>query len=241
MIHSQFNFFMIIDNVNRITAEIHEKCIKANRTPSEVKLIAVSKNFDVPDIMEAYNAGIRRFGENKAQEMKSKADQLNLDFEWHFVGHLQTNKVKYIIDKVKYIHSIDSLKLAETVAKQAENKNKKLNVLLEIKTSDEATTYGMSADKEIYEVAEFCKQSVNLQLKGLMTIAPFTDDAVEIRRSFVELRKLGERMEKDGFEISEYSMGMTSDFKIAIEEGATFVRIGTAIFGERNYLLGGKA
>ncbi|MHC1738276.1 MAG: YggS family pyridoxal phosphate-dependent enzyme [Ignavibacteriaceae bacterium] len=227
---------MIRDNVNRITAEIHQTCIEANRTPSEVKLIAVSKNFDVPDILEAYNAGIRRFGENKAQEMKSKADQLNLGFEWHFIGHLQTNKVKYIIDKVKYIHSIDSLKLAETVNKFADNRLEKLNVLLEIKTSDEATKYGLSTDKEIYEVAEFCKQSANLNLKGLMTIAPFTDDAGEIRRSLIALRQLGDRMNRDGFEISEYSMGMTSDFKIAIEEGATFIRIGTAIFGERNYL-----
>jgi len=236
MIHSQFNFFMIRDNVNRISSLIHGKCIEVNRTPSDVKLIAVSKNFEVPDIREAYEAGIRRFGENRAQEMKSKSDQLNLDFEWHFIGHLQTNKVKYIVDKVKYIHSIDSLKLAEAVDKLAEKRDEKIKILLEVKTSDEATKYGLASDKEVYEVAEFCRKSLNLELAGLMTIAPFTDDSIEIRRSFVALRQLGERMNKDGFEVLEYSMGMTSDFEIAIEEGATFVRIGTAIFGERNYL-----
>ncbi len=236
MIHSQFNFFMIRDNVNRVAAAIHEKCIKANRIPKDVKLIAVSKNFGVPEIMEAYEAGIRRFGENRAQELRNKAGQINKEFEWHFIGHLQTNKVKYITDKVKYIHSIDSLKLAETVDRLGGVREERIKVLLEIKTSDEATKYGLDTEEEIYKTAEFCRSSANLELTGLMTIAPLTDEEAEIRKSFISLRELGERLKKEGYNIAELSMGMTSDFGIAIEEGATYVRIGTAIFGERNYI-----
>ncbi|MGK9477027.1 YggS family pyridoxal phosphate-dependent enzyme [Melioribacter sp. OK-6-Me] len=227
---------MIAENIKNILDRIERVCNRCGRSSTEIKLIGVTKTVPEETIIEAYNAGLKVFGENKAQELKDKADNLAdySDIEWHFIGHLQTNKVKYVIDKAEYIHSVDSLKLAEEIEKRAQKISKIQNVLLEIKTSEEVSKFGLTDTDEIYRLAEFCKKSANLKLTGLMTIAPFTDDKKIVRNAFINLKKLKEKLTSDGFEMTELSMGMTSDFEIAIEEGATMVRIGTAIFGERS-------
>jgi hypothetical protein len=227
---------MIADNIKNILDKIDQACSRCGRSSTEIKLIGVSKTVSTERIIEAYRAGLKVFGENKAQELKEKAEILSNydDIEWHFIGHLQTNKVKYVIDKAEYIHSVDSLKLAEEIEKRAKKISKVQNVLLEIKTSDEVSKFGLTDIDEIYRVAEFCKNSANLKLIGLMTIAPFVDDENVVRNAFINLRNLKEKLTSEGFEMTELSMGMTGDFEIAIEEGATMIRIGTAIFGARS-------
>ena len=224
---------MIAENLKKIEAEIAETCIKCGRNRSEIRLIAVSKTQPVEVIKDALNAGINNLGENKAQELRDKSELITGDFQWHFIGHLQTNKVKYVIKAAEFIHAVDSVKLTEEINRKSKEINKNQKVLLEIKTSDEATKFGLADEKEIFETARFCKNSSNLDLIGLMTMAPYTDDENVIRNCFIELRWLKEKLNKNGFALSELSMGMTNDFKIAIEEGATMLRIGTAIFGNR--------
>jgi len=226
---------MILDNIKILEERISEVCESCGRKRSEIKLIGVSKTQPVSLIQEVIDAGIKDLGENKAQELRDKSELLKGDFNWHFIGHLQTNKIKYLIDAAKFIHSVDSIKLAEEINRKAAQINKKQNVLLEIKTSDEATKFGLSNDKEIFEVAEYCKLAENLILVGLMTMAPFTGQKDDIRKSFKSLRELKDRMNAQGFGLTDLSMGMTSDYEIAIEEGSTMLRIGTAIFGERIY------
>jgi PLP dependent protein len=226
---------MILDNIKILEERISEVCESCGRKRSEIKLIGVSKTQPVSLIQEVIDAGIKDLGENKAQELRDKSGLLKGDFNWHFIGHLQTNKIKYLIDAAKFIHSVDSIKLAEEINRKAAQINKKQNVLLEIKTSDEATKFGLSNDKEIFEVAEYCKLAENLILVGLMTMAPFTGQKDDIRKSFKSLRELKDRMNAQGFGLTDLSMGMTSDYEIAIEEGSTMLRIGTAIFGERIY------
>lgn len=225
---------MIRENLNRIEEEIAKICQKSGRKRSEITLIGVSKTQSIEIINDALAAGLKNLGENKAQELKEKAELVSGDFNWHFIGHLQTNKVKYIIRHADYIHSVDSIKLAEEINRKAEQIGKKQNVLLEIKTSEEATKHGIQSEKEILELSEHCSRSSNLNLIGLMTMAPYTDNFDIIRKCFVRLRETKEFICKSGFEISELSMGMTNDFGIAVEEGATMLRIGTAIFGERS-------
>lgn len=227
---------MVLQNLNIVNEKVAESCLKAGRNPSEVKIIAVTKNTGLELIKEALDAGMRYFWESKAQELAEKYPLLgNNDIAWHFIGHLQRNKVKYIIDKSGIIHSVDSLRLAEEINTQAEKQGFVKNVLLEIKTSDEEAKYGLSSYKEIVELAAYCNEAGNLQLDGLMTVAPFTDDEKIVRKSFSKLRNLLERLNSEGFRMHELSMGMTDDYKIAIEEGSTMVRIGTALFGARDY------
>lgn len=224
---------MIRENLNRIEEEIAKICQKCGRKRSEITLIGVSKTQSIEIINDALAAGLKNLGENKAQEFKEKAELVYGDFQWHFIGHLQTNKVKYVIRHADYIHSVDSIKLAEEINSKAGQIGKKQNVLLEIKTSDEATKHGLQSEKEILELSEYCSQSSNINLVGLMTMAPYTDNFELIRKCFVRLRETKDFVFRSGFEIKELSMGMTNDFEIAIEEGATMLRIGTAIFGER--------
>lgn len=226
---------MLAKRLQQIEDRLYEKCVKTGRKREEITLIAVSKMQPVEVIEEAIAAGVTNLGENKAQELKEKAEQISKDVNWHFIGHLQTNKVKYVIKPAALIHSIDSIKLADEINKKALQISKKQNVLLEIKTSGETEKYGLEEEKEIMETAEFCEQSSNLNLIGLMTMAPFTENEVEIRKSFSKLFRLKEKMNSSGFSLFELSMGMTNDFEIAVEEGATMLRIGTAIFGLRNY------
>lgn len=224
---------MVSENIKRLEEKILKACIQAGRKTEEITLIAVTKNQPVEIIKLALESGIKNFGENKAQELRDKFEILSNNINWHFIGHLQTNKVKYVIKAAEVIHSVDSIKLAEEINKKALQLGKKQNILLEIKTSEEATKFGLKEEKEIFETAEFCASSSNLNLIGLMTMAPYTDDEKLIRKSFQQLRNFKEKLNNAGFNLKELSMGMSNDFEIAIEEGATMLRIGTAIFGER--------
>jgi pyridoxal phosphate enzyme (YggS family) len=222
---------MISENLKKLEDRIEETCLKCGRYSSEIKLIAVSKTQPVEVIKEVLNSGLKEFGENKAQELRDKSELIKGDFRWHFIGHLQTNKVKYVINAADYIHAVDSIKLADEINRKAEQINKTQKVLLEIKTSGEAAKLGLDNEKEIFEVAEFCKSSSNLSLTGLMTMAPFTDNVNIVRNCFIKLREIKEKLTQNGYMLTELSMGMTNDYDIAIEEGATMLRIGTAIFG----------
>lgn len=227
---------MIKENLNRVRDEIAEKCLKIGRNPAEVTLIAVSKTYGYESVLDAISCGQKDFGENWAQELVEKYDFVPKDVSWHFIGHLQTNKAKYVVPRAEFIHSVDKLKLAEEIVKIAQKQNKSQKILLEIKTSEEATKYGFTSENEIEEIAEFCKTNPNINLVGLMTMAPFTEEEKKIRQSFTQLRLLKDELNRKGLGLKELSMGMTGDFEIALEEGATMLRIGTAIFGTRNYL-----
>ena len=226
---------MIKENLNRVRDEIAEKCLKIGRNPEEITLIAVSKTYGYESVLEAKNCGQKDFGENWAQELVEKYDFVPKDVFWHFIGHLQTNKAKYVVPRAEFIHSVDSLKLAEEIAKIAQKQNKSQKILLEVKTSEEATKHGLTSEKDIEEIANFCKENQNINLVGLMTMAPFTEDEKKVRESFAQLRLLKDELNRKGFGLKELSMGMTGDFELALEEGATMLRIGTAIFGTRNY------
>lgn len=224
---------MIQNNIEIIESQISQKCSELKRERSEIKLVAVSK-FNPPEsIVTAFESGIIHFGENKAQEFCDKAEKIQEEIFWHFIGHLQSNKVKNVVKYAHYIHSVDSLNIAGEINKRAASIKKIQNVLLEFKTSDEDSKFGISDETEVYRIAEFCKNSSNLNILGLMTMAPFVEDEKIIRNSFSTLRLLFEKMNNRGFGLSELSMGMTGDWQLALEEGSTMLRIGTAIFGAR--------
>ncbi|MBM4171078.1 MAG: YggS family pyridoxal phosphate-dependent enzyme [Ignavibacteria bacterium] len=226
---------MIKDNIKVLEEEISSICNNCGRHRSDIKLIAVSKTQSIENIKQALLAGVNEFGENRAQELRDKSELIFDNINWHFIGHLQKNKVKYIIKSSVLIHSIDSKKLAEEVKTRAEQNNKIQNVLLEIKTSKEATKFGLLNEDEIFSTTQYCFEAPSINLIGLMTMAPFTNDEKIIRGSFTQLRNLFEKLNKNGYNLTELSMGMTNDYRIAIEEGSTMLRIGSAIFGERNY------
>jgi len=227
---------MITENIKQVWEKIDRKCAEIGRNPKEIKLIAVSKNFGTEEINVAFDGGIKDFGENKAQELISKFEVLGNKVTWHFIGHLQSNKVKFAVRSADYIHSVDSLSLANEINKKAEQLGKVQKILLQVKTSEEETKSGIESEDEVFSIAEICNELKNIELIGLMTIAPFTDNKEEIRKSFRYLRKLKDDFNKRGFKnIKELSMGMTADYEIAIEEGATMLRIGSAIFGQRDY------
>jgi PLP dependent protein len=226
---------MIAENLQKVRETIKRKCEEVNRDPSEIKLVVVSKNFGTEKIDEAFDCGIKDFGENRAQELNIKYERLGNKITWHFIGNLQRNKVRFVVNSAEYIHSVDSLLLASEINKYAVKNNKIQKVLLQVKTSYEETKSGLTNYSEIKDLAFYCEDFKNLDLVGLMTIAPFTEDQNLIRKSFSQLRKLKERLNSESLKIKELSMGMTSDYEIAIEEGATMLRIGSAIFGERDY------
>ena len=227
---------MIADNIKLVRKKINDKCAEIGRNSNEIKLIAVSKNFSTDDINRAFDAGLRDFGENKAQELNSKFDVLGNKVIWHFIGHLQSNKVKFAVRSAEYIHSVDSLSLAKEINKKSEQINKIQKILLQVKTSEEETKSGIESEDELLSLIDDCNKLKNIELTGLMTIAPYSDNEEEIRKSFRYLCKLRDDLNKRGFKnLKELSMGMTSDFEIAIEEGATMLRIGSAIFGQRDY------
>ena len=227
---------MITENIKLVREQIERKCLEIGRNPKEIRLIAVSKNFSTDDINSAFENGIEDFGENKAQELISKFDVLGNKVTWHFIGHLQKNKAKFVARAAEYIHSVDSLSLANEINKRAGQVNKIQKILLQFKTSEEETKSGIETEEELIGIVEGSGKLKNVEPIGLMTIAPFTDSEQEIRKSFKYLRKLKDEFNRSGFKnIKELSMGMTSDFEIAIEEGATMLRIGSAIFGQRDY------
>ena len=226
---------MIAANLQSLRDRIKEKCTACNREPEEIKLIAVSKFFGIDAIKEANSLGIKDFGENKAQELRDKFDLIGNKVTWHFIGTLQKNKAKYAVKAAEYIHSVDSIPLAEEINKQAQKIDKHQKILIEIKTSEEESKAGLNEEDDIKELVKFCMDRENLELIGLMTMAPFTNDEKKIRKSFSDLRKLKDKINNQGFDLRELSMGMTNDFEIAIEEGSTMLRIGSAIFGQREY------
>ena len=226
---------MIAENLERLKERIILQCESSSRNINEIKLVAVSKYFGLDAISEANNLGITDFGENKAQELRDKYQLLGNKVNWHFIGTLQKNKVKYVVKAATLIHSVDTLSLADEINKQSEKLDKVQNILLEIKTSSEETKSGLEKEEQILKLATHCNSLNYVTLKGLMTMAPFTNEERLIRNSFSELRKLKDKLNQQGFNLSELSMGMTNDFEIAIDEGATILRIGSAIFGSRDY------
>lgn len=228
---------MIKEQLASVEQNIQDACIRAHRSREDVTLIAVSKTKPISVLQEAYDAGVRVFGENKVQELVDKYEALPKDIQWHMIGHLQTNKVKYMIDKVACIHSVDSLKLAEVIEKEAAKKDCKVNILVEVNVAEEKSKFGLSVE-EVLPFVEKVATFPHIQICGLMTIAPFVENAEENRTIFNNLRQLSvDIMEKniDNVNVSILSMGMTNDYEIAIEEGATMVRVGTGIFGARDY------
>ncbi len=228
---------MLRDNLTHVEERIAEACRRAGRDRSEVTLIAVSKTKPVEMLQEVYDAGIREFGENKPQELKEKYPQLPQDIHWHMIGHLQRNKIKYVIERACLIHSVDSLTLAEAIDHEAAKRNLVMPVLVEVNMAREDTKGGI-----LPEEAETFIRSIstlpNIRVQGLMTIAPFTENAEENRIHFAGLRKLYVDINAkniDNVHMRDLSMGMTGDYEVAIEEGATMVRVGTGIFGERYY------
>lgn len=223
----------IIDIEQRITAAAQ----KSGRKREDILLLAVSKTIDVPRIKQAVNCGLKELGENKVQEILEKYDVMGEDVCWHLIGHLQTNKVKYIINKVNMIHSVDSVKLAEEISKRAKQSNVIMDILVEVNIADEQSKFGISPK----ETLSFIKNIAfldNIRIKGLMTVAPFVDNPEENRDCFRRMRQLlvdinAEKI--DNVNMSVLSMGMSNDFEVAIEEGATIVRVGTNIFGKRVY------
>lgn len=226
---------MIAENIKSLQERIEKKCSEVNRDSGKIKLIAVSKTFGISDIQKVFDEGIRDFGENKAQELSDKYEELGNKITWHFIGHLQRNKVRFVVPAADFIHSVDSLQLASEINKYAARNNKIQKILLQVKTSNEESKSGVESKSELIDLARYCLDFSNVQAVGLMTIAPFTDDGQIIRQSFRQLRKLKDDLNADGINLEELSMGMTSDFETAIEEGATMLRIGSAIFGERDY------
>ena len=225
---------MIAENIKHLNERIAAKCLEFKRNPEEIRLIAVSKFFGIDAINETRRLGIADFGENKAQELRDKYEILDDKVTWHFIGTLQRNKVKYAVRAASYIHSVDSQILADEVNKEARKLNKAQNILLEVNTSSEESKSGLTEKEEVINLVKHCSSLQNIKLIGLMTMAPFTDDTKIIRKSFADLRNLKDEINQIGFDLKELSMGMTNDFEIAIEEGATMLRIGSAIFGQRN-------
>lgn len=226
---------MIAENLSLLREKIKKSCERSGRNPNELKLIAVSKYFGLDAILEAKNLGLNDFGENRAQELTLKFEKLGNSVTWHFIGTLQKNKVKYVVNSAEYIHSVDSLELLEEINLRSHKINKVQKILLEVKTSEEQTKAGISSEEETLKLAIRSSELENIKLVGLMTMAPLTDNEMIIRKSFEDLRKLKDKINSKGYNLTELSMGMTSDFEIAIEEGATMLRIGSAIFGERDY------
>ena len=226
---------MIAENIKHLRERITAKCVEFKQDPKEVKLIAVSKFFGVDAINEANRLGITDFGENKAQELRNKYEILGDKVTWHFIGTLQRNKVKYAVRAASFIHSVDSQILSDEINKEAKKIDKIQKILLEVKTSFEETKSGLREEEEVLKLVKHCSNLSNVNLIGLMTMAPFTEDEKIIRKSFIDLRKLKDEINQNGFDLRELSMGMTNDFEIAIAEGATMLRIGSAIFGQRNY------
>ena len=228
---------MLKDNLAQVEENIEKACKKAGRDRSEVTLIAVSKTKPVSMLQEIYDENIRHFGENQVQELCDKIEQLPEDIHWHMIGHLQRNKVKYIVGKVDLIHSVDTYRLAEEINIQAKKKNVIVSILVEVNIAEEESKFGISKEDAILLVEEISHLE-NVRIKGLMTIAPYVENPEDNRQYFQKIKQLSVDITNkniDNVSMEILSMGMTGDYMVAIEEGATMVRVGTGIFGERNY------
>lgn len=222
----------ITENVLRVKERIERSARASGRDPREIKLVAVSKTVEPARIREAIEAGASILGENYVQEAQKKIEVMGRPIAWHFIGHLQSNKAKVGVQLFDVIHSLDSVHLAEELNRRAVQADRVLQVLIEVNLAREVSKFGTDEDK-LFALARKVKELDHLSLEGLMTMPPFFETPEESRPYFVELRKWKERMEREGIPIKELSMGMSNDFEIAIEEGATYVRVGTAIFGSR--------
>lgn len=228
---------MLKENLANVEKNIEQACKNAGRNRNEVTLIAVSKTKPVEMLQEIYDENIRDFGENKVQELCSKMEQLPSDIRWHMIGHLQRNKVKYIVGKVELIHSVDTYRLAEEINIQAKKQNVIVPILVEVNIAHEESKFGISAEDAILLVEEISRLE-NIRIKGLMTIAPYVENPEDNRLYFRKIKQLSVDITNkniDNVSMEILSMGMTGDYEVAIEEGATMVRVGTGIFGARNY------
>lgn len=230
---------MIQTNLNAVEERIAAACQRSGRSREDVTLICVTKTKPVELLREAYDAGERQFGENKVQEMTAKIPQLPGDISWHMIGHLQKNKVKYVLadPHVAMIHSVDNEALAQTISKEAVKNGRTIPVLIEVNAAGEESKFGV-APEEVEALIRKVAAFPGIEVRGLMTIAPYTPDAESNRPYFRRLRELLVDIKSkciDNVNMTELSMGMTGDYEVAIEEGATFVRVGTGIFGEREY------
>ena len=228
---------MIREHLTQTRQNIDKACRRAERSAEEVELIAVSKTKPVLMLQEAYEAGVRDFGEHKVQELVDKYEALPKDIRWHMIGHLQRNKVKYLIGKVYLIHSVDSLRLAQEIQKEAEKKQTEVNILVEVNVAGEESKFGSSREETLQLVKDIALlPSVHIQ--GLMTVAPYVEEPEANRMIFANLRQLAVDIKQeniDNVNMHVLSMGMTGDYQVAVEEGATYVRVGTGIFGNRSY------
>lgn len=228
---------MLKENLANVEKKVNEACAKAGRKREEVTLIAVSKTKPIDMLQEIYDCGVRDFGENKVQEMCDKIEVLPDDIKWHMIGHLQTNKVKYIVGKTKLIHSVDSLKLAQEIQKQAVKKDVTVPVLIEVNIAEEESKFGIKKEETIDLVKSIAGLD-HVKIMGLMTIAPYVENPEDNRLYFRGIKQLSVDINNQNIDnvcMDILSMGMTGDYEVAIEEGATMVRVGTGIFGERNY------
>ena len=227
---------MVAENIKNIRKRIDETCFRCGRKPNDITVVAVTKTFSVELIREAINAGQLDFGENYVQELNQKNDLLRESKpRWHFIGHLQTNKVKFIADYVHLIHTVDNERVADEIQKRAERTNRAIDVLVELHTTEETTKSGVKP-QNVVELVKSISKLPRVRICGLMTMGPFSENPDDSRPSFRQLADLGKTIEKEGIEnisMKHLSMGMSHDFVVGIEEGATIVRIGTAIFGKR--------
>ena len=225
----------ILENLRTIQQKIERSAERAGRSPSEVTVVLVTKNVPPERIREAFDAGSRDFGENRVQEFLTKKAALPSEIRWHFVGHLQTNKVKSLLGEMELLHSLDRLALAEEIEKQAEKRSLEVKALVQVNTSGEATKSGFAPEEVEAAFQKLCALP-RIKLQGLMTIGPLTDQPEAIRASFRKLRALRNQLQEKfpSVQLSHLSMGMSGDYEIAVEEGATLLRIGTAVFGERS-------
>lgn len=222
--------------IEKIKSKIKEAQGRSPVAPTDVLLLAVTKTVDADRINEAVKWGIKAVGENRVQELVEKYDQVSPNVDWHLIGHLQTNKVKYIFDKVTLIHSLDRISLAKEINKRAAQIGKRMPVLVQVNVADEDTKFGLAPADTIDFVRKVSATFPNIHIKGLMTIAPLVDDPEKVRPVFRELREMREeilRLKIEGVDMDFLSMGMTNDYVVAVEEGANIVRIGSAIFGQR--------
>lgn len=229
--------YNLVDAINNVKQNIRDAAIKSGRSPDDVLLLGVTKTVDVEMMQKIYDLGVLHFGENRVQEYLKKSDIIKRECHWHIIGRLQTNKVKYLDQRITLIHSLDRIELAEAIQMRGQRLNHTFSVLVQVNVSGEGTKAGIYPDDLRNFILKISKMG-NINVKGLMTIAPYTEEPQEVRYVFKEIKKLAVDIEREKVEnvsMEELSMGMSGDYKIAIEEGATIVRIGSALFGERVY------
>lgn len=231
------SYAYIKENMDDIERNIMEVCQRIGRKREDITLIGVTKTYEADIINASIAFGIKDIGENRVQEIQRKFDQVTHGVKWHLIGHLQTNKVKYIIDKVDLIHSVDSIHLAEEIDRRAAKANRVMDILLQVNIAEESTKFGTSKE-EIFKLVEGVSSLKHVRVKGLMNIAPFDENPEKVRPYFRQMKEIFDEISKmpyDSIEMVHLSMGMSNDYRIAIEEGANMIRVGSSIYGARQY------